>query len=185
MDLDRVIKKSGINSRKKGKGFEYQCKKMISEYLEIPYDYLETPWDRKGQALGDVIISGKYFYRLPLFIDFKKREGYELKSLFTNFDKSSVFKDYVSSRNRIRNEEWDNFCLVWSKNYYPIFILGLKETLLSLIEVDNPDDFIFLLEELKGYSFYYSIRESKWFFMCPFDSFLFLRRKKLQKEGIL
>ncbi|MEM1673107.1 MAG: hypothetical protein QXT86_13740 [Archaeoglobaceae archaeon] len=185
MDLEKIIRKSGINSRRKGKTFEYQCKKLISDYLEIPYDYLETPFDRKGQALGDVIISGKYFHRLPLFVDFKKREVYELKSLYSNFDKSSVFNDYLKSRDRIRKEEWDNFCLIWSKNYYPIFILGLKETLLSLIDVDNSQDFMVLLEELKGYSFYYSLKEKKWFFMCPFDTFLFLRRKKLQKEGIL
>lgn len=162
--------KLGKYSRQKGKSYEYQCKKLISQYLDIPFEYLETPLDRKGQPIGDLIIAGKYWDRIPLYFDFKKRETFQLQTMFNNFEKSQILTTWLEkSRLLPVEEDRERFVLVWSKNYFPNFIFGLREIL---------DDLIFL-DKLTSRCYFYSEFLKKEFAMFNFKEFLYARRIRL------
>lgn len=161
--------KLGQYSRQKGKAFEYQCKKLISQYLDIPFEFLETPFDRKGQPIGDLIIAGKYWERIPLYFDFKKRETFHLKTIFNSFESSFVVKYWLRIREMLVEEDKDRAVIVWSRNYYPIFIFGLKYIFEDLIDVDK----------LTIKSYFYSEVLDKEFAMFNFKEFLTTRRIKL------
>ena len=115
--------KIGKRSRRKGKGFEREIKEMISKALKIPKEYIEKPIEWGGQPLGDIFTVGKHWEKLPIFIEAKKREQWQLHQVFTNPDTNPLVKWWLKTSNDMPEEDKNNLMLVFSKNYFPILCM--------------------------------------------------------------
>jgi len=168
MQKDIDFSKIGRKSRRKGKSFEYKIKQMICKYLQIPKEYLERPNEWTSQPLGDLIVLGQYYERLPIFIEAKKRENFQFKTLFNNPDDNVVLRWWFQTAIKIPNEEDRlRLMLVFSKNYYPILFMVSYSIFQELCNFHkNP---------LKVFTMLYSEKIDDLFIIGKFEDFLKVR----------
>lgn len=163
IDYSRI----GKRARRKGKNFELEVREMISKYLDIPKEFIDHPMDFGGQPVGDLIIVARYFNRIPVLIEIKKREQFHLHQIFTNPDNNPLVRWWKSANEKIPESDRDNLILVFSKNYFPIFCLMPVEVLEDVVG-DMENKIVFESKLL-----------NKKFVVVLFKDFLLKRRQKL------
>ena len=164
--------KVGKKSRRKGKNFQNTIKDLISNYLDIPVEYIDQPIEWGGQPLGDLFVVGRFYDRLPIFIEAKKRETFKgLYQVFTNQNSNIFIKWWLKTSMEMPESEQLNLMLVFSRNHFPIFSLLPSDRLYYLI------DDITSIPSLEFKSNIYD--ENVSFSFVLFKDFLMKRKEKL------
>lgn len=135
--MDQKVKdpkrvKAGRMAKNKGKRFELEATKLLSELIFNDPDVL-----RRTPRSGAALIFGDCYYPpaphdIPLVFEFKNEESFDLHHIFS--EDSSIWKwweqvnhdvsECIKLTGKVRVP-----VLIFTKNWYPIFILSEMELL--------------------------------------------------------
>ena len=85
--------------------------------------------------MGDLFVVGRFYDKLPIFIEAKKRETFKgIYQVLVNPNSNIFMKWWLKTSMEMPENERLNLMLVFSRNHFPIFSLLPSEKLYYLID---------------------------------------------------
>jgi len=126
--------------RVKGHAFENEIAKLLAEWSNIPWKRVPMSggWSAKNIASGDIFCTAEFDKKspkiVPISIEIKKVQSWEFVHFFKDTDSSPIGSWWAqSTKDAIKAKKTP--IVIFTKNYFPIFIILRVATLNKLDEL--------------------------------------------------